>query len=187
MKSRRVKGKDTPLGIGSKVEEFGGRGGRNRLGEIFGIIDGRRGKSFDLILLNPHDLCPVTKGALGTYRRFKLPEQRCKQLDEDKFSKKRTFKIGDVIRKSYGTFVRYGIIVNFVHPDGLLSTSHLNGYNGLDHLECVQISIRPGLERLVDKEGHPKRFTTSSHNCRTCKVKPMDKEGGLRLAKAELV
>lgn len=80
MKSRHVKGKDTPLGIGSKVEEFGGRGGRNHLGEIFGIIDGRRGKSFDLILLNPHDLCPVTKGALGTYRRFKLPEQRASNL-----------------------------------------------------------------------------------------------------------
>ena len=187
MKSRRGKEKEEPLGIGSKVEEIGGRDGRNRLGEVFAIIDGRRGKSFDLILLNPHDLHPVTRGELGTYKRFKLSEHRCKQLDEEKFSGKRTFKIGDIIRKTYGTFVRYGIIVNFVHPDGLLSTSHLYGYNGMDFLECVQISTRPGLERLMNKEGHLKRFTTSSNNCKICKVKPMDKEGGLRLAKAELL
>ena len=65
MKTRPVKDKVTPLGIGSRVEEFGGRDGRNRLGEIFGIIDGRRGKSFDMILLNPHDLMSSYEGSTG--------------------------------------------------------------------------------------------------------------------------
>ena len=186
MKLKRPNKKENSLGIGNRVEEVGGRQGRNRLGEIFSVIDGSRGKSFELILLNPRDLCPVTRGNLGAYKRFKLPEKRCKRLNEKKFSKKRTFQIGDIVRKSYGTFVRYGIIVNFVHPDGLLSNSHLEGYNGLDFLECIGISTRPGLERLRDSEGNPKRFTTSSHNCKICKVKSMDKEGGLRLDKSEL-
>ena len=186
MRRRRPNDREHPFAVGKRVEEIGGPQGRNRLGEIFSIIDGRRGKTFELILLNPHDLRPVTRGQLGTYKRFKLPETRCKRLDEKKFSAKRTFMIGDVIRKSYGTFVRYGVIVNFVHPDGLLSSSHLEGYNGLDFLECIKITTRPGLERLRDSEGNPKRFTTSSQNCKICKVKPMDKEGGLRLDKSEL-
>ena len=186
MKKRRPSEKGHLFAVGKRIEEIGGHKGRNRLGEIFSIIDGRRGKTLELILLNPHDLSPVTKGQLGTYKRFKLPETRCRKLDEGKFSKKRTFRIGDIVRKSYGTYIRYGVIVNFVHPDGLLSNSHLEGYNGLDFLECIEISTKPGLERRHDSEGNPKRFTTSSHNCKICKVKPMDKEGGLRLDKSEL-
>ena len=48
-------------------------------------------------------------------------------------------------------------------------------------LECVEVSRRPGLQRIRDSEGNLKRFTTSSRNCQICKLKPMDKKGGLRL------
>jgi hypothetical protein len=71
--------------------------------------------------------------------------------------------------------------VNFVHPDGLLSNSHFEGYNGRDLLECIEISPRPGLQRLRDSKGNLKRFTITSSNCRICDVKPMDKKGGMRL------
>ena len=181
MKRPKRKELNTPLGVGSRIEEIGGSQNRHRLGEICSILDGRRGRAFELIMLNPHDLSPVTRGDLGSYKRFKLQENRCMRLDEEKYAGKRTFRIGDVIRKSYHTFARYGIIVNFVHPDGILSSSHLNGYNGWDFLECVEISRRQGLQRIRDSEGNLKRFTTSSHNCTICKIKPMDKKGGLRL------
>ena len=62
MKSRRPNDREHPFAVGKRVEEIGGPQGRNRLGEIFSIIDGRRGKTFELILLNPHDLRPVTRG-----------------------------------------------------------------------------------------------------------------------------
>ncbi len=172
---------NAPLAVGSRIEEIGCSQNRHRLGEICGILDDRRGRAFELILLNPHDLSPVIRGDLGSYKRFKLQENRCIRLDEEKYAGKRTFRIGDVIRKSYDTFVRYGIIVNFVHPDGILSSSHLKGYNGRDLLECVEVSRRPGLQRIRDKDGNLKRFTTSSYNCQICKLKPMDKKGGLRL------
>ena len=176
-----IKKKKRSFVVGSRVEEKEGHNDRNRLGEICGIIDGRRGKVFELIMLNPHNLTPVIVGKLGAYRRFKLHEDRCKPLNEKKYLGKRTFRIGDVVRKSYGDFSRYSIIVNFVHPDGLMSNSHHDGYNGRDLLECIEISPRPGLQRLRDNEGKLKRFTMTSNNCKICKIKPMDNKGGMRL------
>lgn len=183
MRVRRKQGKDL-LAMGSRIEERGDLQECCRLGEICGIVDGRRGKLFELITLNPHDLSPVTMGTGGTYKRFKLHEDRCKPLDEKKYLGQPTFRIGDVICKSYGTYSRYSIIVNFVHPDGLMSNSHHDGYNGRDLLECIEISPRPGLARLRDSQGNLKRFTMTSDNCKICKVKPMDGKGGMRLKKS---
>ena len=63
----------------------------------------------------------------------------------------------------------YGIIVGFTHPDGLMTNSYYNGYNGTDLLECVEIT-RKGLRRKRNSDGGLKRFTTTKDNCNICGV-----------------
>jgi len=87
----------------------------------------------------------------------------------------------NLFRKTYLAHVRYGRIINFLHPDGLLPTSHENGYNGKDLLECVEITGKPGLFRKRDPDGNVKRFVTGPERCKICKVRAMDKKGGLRI------
>ena len=177
--------KETPLSVGDRVEEKRPINGRVRLGEIILVREGRR-RSFELIQLNPHDLEPIRRGDFAQYKRFKLNEDRCRRLNARKFSTCRTFKIGDIVRKSYHDHVRYGRIVNFVHPEGLLTTSHENGYNGKDLLECIEISGKPGLSRKRDTTGDLKRFVTGPERCQICKIVPMDKKGGVRIEKSKI-
>jgi hypothetical protein len=178
---KRLK-KKTLLSVGEIVEEIAPANGRIRIGEIILIREGRR-RSFELIQLNPHNLEPIRRGDFAHYKRFRLTENRCKLLEKSKFEKKRSFYIGDVICKIYGDYLRYGRIVNFLHPDGLLTTSHEHGYNGKDLLECIEISSRSGLVRKTDAEGNAKRFITGPEHCKTCKVLPMDEKGGVRIDK----
>jgi len=177
--------KETPLSIGDRVEEKSPASGKVRLGEIILVREGRQ-RSFELIQLNPHDLEPIRRGDFSHYKRFRLNEDRCKRLNKRKFSSRRTFKIGDIVRKSYHDHVRYGRIVNFVHPEGLLTTSHENGYNGKDLLECIEISGKPGLSRKRDTTGDLKRFVTGPERCQICKIVPMDKKGGVRIEKSKI-
>ena len=58
----------------------------------------------------------------------------------------------------------------FIPPDGLYSTSHEQGYNGKDLLECVEISPKPGLAQLMQSDGEPKRFTVQSKDCKIMDV-----------------
>ena len=111
--------KKTVLSVGEIVEEITPANGRVRIGEIILIREGRR-RSFELIQLNPHNLEAIRRGDFAHYKRFRLTENRCKLLDQSKFEKKRSFRIGDVICKVYVDHLRYGRIVNFLHPDGLL-------------------------------------------------------------------
>ena len=174
--------KKTLISVGEIVKEIAPANGRIRIGEIILIREGRR-RSFELIQLNPHNLEPIRSGNFAHYKRFRLTENRCKLLDKSKFEKKRSFRIGDVICKIYIDHLRYGRIVNFLHPDGLLTSSHEHGYNGKDLLECIEISPRSGLARKTDAEGNAKRFITGPEHCKICKVLPMDKKGGVRIAK----
>ncbi|MBU61419.1 MAG: hypothetical protein CMI26_02815 [Opitutae bacterium] len=170
------------ISVGEIIEENAQKNGQVRIGEIILIREGRR-RSFELIQLNPHNLEPIRRGDLCHYKRFRLNESRCKLLDKSKFEKKRSFRIGDVICKVYVDHLRYGRIVNFLHPDGLLTTSHEHGYNGKDFLECIEISSQSGLSRKIDAEGNAKRFITNPERCKICKVLPMDKKGGIRIDK----
>ena len=178
-RTRRVR-KKAPLSVGDRVEEITPVNGKVRVGEIILVRDGRR-RSFELIQLNPHDLEPIRRGDFAQYKRFRLTEECCRRLNEAKYANRRTFSIGDVIRKTYLDHVRYGRIINFLHPDGLLPTSHENGYNGKDLLECVEITGKPGLFRKRDPDGNVKRFVTGPERCKICKVRAMDKKGGLRI------
>jgi hypothetical protein len=92
------------------------------------------------------------------------------------FSKK-TFEKGDVVQSKRGGTVRFGRIVCFVHPDGLYSTSHEEGYNGKDLLECVEIDKKPGLLQKMDSDGEPKRFQAQGKDCKIMKVITTDSKG----------
>ena len=65
-----------------------------------------------------------------------------------------------------GTRVKYGRIVCFVHPDGLYSKSHEEGYNGKDLLECVEIDKKPGLLQIIDQMANPKDFKLKVRSAR---------------------
>ena len=139
------------LSVGDRVEEISSESFPVRIGEIVLVRDGRC-RSFELIQLNPHSLEPLCRGGdFAEFKRFRQSEDRCIPLDETKYVKRRTFQIGDVIRNVLANNVRYGIIVNFLHPDGLLASSHEKGYNGKDHLECIRISADQGF--FVRKTG----------------------------------
>ena len=167
-RTRRAR-KKALLTVGDRVEEIAPLSGKVRVGEIILVRDGRR-RSFELIQLNPHDLEPIRRGDFAQYKRFRLTEERCRRLNEAKYANRRTFRIGDVIRKTYLDHVRYGRIINFLHPDGLLPTSHENGYNGKDLLECVEISSKPGLAQQMQADGEPKRFTAHGKDCKIMDV-----------------
>ena len=169
------------LSVGDRVEEISSGSFPIRIGEIVLVRDGRC-RSFELIQLNPHSLEPLCRGGdFAEFKRFRQSEDRCVRLDESKYVKRRTFQIGDVIRNVLANNVRYGIIVNFLHPDGLLASSHEKGYNGKDHLECIRISGRPGLFRKKDRNGQVIRFVARPERSKICSLLPMDGKGGLRI------
>jgi hypothetical protein len=73
--------------------------------------------------------------------------------------------------------VKYGRIVCFVHPDGLYSTSHEEGYNGKDLLECVEIDKKPGLLQKTGPDGEPKRFQAQGEQCKIMEVITVNAKG----------
>ena len=87
------------------------------------------------------------------------------------------FEKGDIIEHRKGARIKYGRIVCFVHPDGLYSKSHEEGYNGKDLLECVEIDKKPGLLQIIGQDGEPKRFKAPGKECKIMKVITVDSKG----------
>ena len=112
----------------------------------------------ELLEVNPDDLTPLEKGNDGV-QMFKAKRSKLKHYIPRKqlFSKK-TFEKGDVVQHKRGSSFRYGRIVCFVHPDGLYSTSHEEGYNGKDLLECVEIDKKPDFYRSLVLTVNPSVF-----------------------------
>ena len=111
-------------------------------------------------------------------RSFKTKKSRLKHYTSRReLFKKKTFENGVVIRHKRGTTIRYGRIVCFVHPDGLYSTSHEEGYNGKDLLECVEITSKPGLLQVMQPDGEPKRFQAQGKDCKIMNVITVDSKG----------
>jgi hypothetical protein len=123
------------------------------------------------------ELTPLVKGSDGM-KTFKTKRSKLKHYTPRKklFSKK-TFEKGDVIRHKRGSTIRFGRIVCFVHPDGLYSTSHEEGYNGKDLLDCVEIDKKPGLLQIIGPDGEPKRFEAQGKDCKIMKVITVDSKG----------
>ena len=173
------KKKDTPLEIGEKIIERIPHRKKKRIGEVIFVQEGKTRK-LELVQLNSHDLLPLRKGNLEL-KFFRLPEDRCKRLNEWKYLKKRTFEIGDIIKHSRNGLIRYGKIICFVHPDKLYSDSNEKGYNGKDLLECVSVTASNGLPRKIDSTGEVKRFLVGPERSTICEVLPMDEKGGIRI------
>lgn len=143
------------------------------VGEVYSMIGDTQ---YEIIIYDKR-LKPTYK-LDGSFRRKKLPVDRCKLIDENfTFSNKNNYELGDVIRKStsHGRY-KFGVIIGFTHPDGLFSTSYESGYNGTDLIDCVEIERR-GLSRKRTKNGSIKRFSTFSKGVKVCEVDLWDKNG----------
>lgn len=175
-----IKRKKKALRIGDIVIEKTLIGTKRRIGEVV-FIRGERRKRLDLLQVSRHDLTPLSRNDLNGPRFFSLQEEQCKRLNLRRYTKKKTFELGDCIRQTQNGRIKFGRIIGFLHPDGLYSESYEKGYNGKDFLECVEISGRAGLPRKVNSDGHPKTFTVHSEKAKICDILPMDKNGGIRI------
>jgi len=145
------------------------------VGEVAGVIKGR--KEWYEVILYDKRLRPMVRGD-GTFKRKKFLIENCKLIDETfKFNNK-TIEIGDIICKNTSYRKRYGVVVGFTHPDGLLSTSYANGYNGTDLIECIEIEKR-GLrrKRYHDQPGELVRFSTFNERVSSCEVDLWNRTG----------
>lgn len=145
------------------------------VGEVFSFVgQGDNGK-VDIIMYDKR-LKPIMRTD-GTYRIKRIKLSTCKLIDENfKFKYEKTYELGDVVVQKRDANVRYGVITGFTHPDGLFSTSYEHGYNGVDLIDCVEISKR-GLSRKRDVEGNIKRFSTFNQRLSTCEVDLWNRSG----------
>ena len=168
---KKKKKRNVDLEIGDFVKETVSSKGRKKCGEVLMILQDNPGDpTFECVEVHPDELTPLEKGTDGL-QTFKTKRSKLKHYTPRKqlFTKK-TFEKGDVVRHKRGTTIRYGRIVCFVHPDGLYSTSHEEGYNGKDLLECVEIDKKPGLMQKIGSDGEPKRFQAQGTDCKIMNV-----------------
>ncbi|HCY58971.1 MAG TPA: hypothetical protein DHU78_08990 [Opitutae bacterium] len=176
--STKKKKKKKIIEIGDHVKETVSSKGKKRCGEVLMILDDNPGDpTMECVEIHPDELVPLEKGSDGM-RSFRTKRSKLKLYTPRKqlFAKK-TFEKGDVVRHKRGATIRYGRIVCFVHPDGLYSTSHEEGYNGKDLLECVEINKKPGLLQIIGPDGEPKRFQAQGKDCKIIKVITVDSKG----------
>ena len=177
-KSKKKK-KKKEIEIGSVIREMvASKGKKRRVGEVLMILmDQPDDPSLECVEVDPEELTTRTKGSDGM-KMFRVKKSRAKHYTpRKKLFKKKTYQKGTVIRQKRGTSIKYGQIVCFVHPDGLYSTSHEEGYNGKDFLECVEISPKPGLAQQMQADGEPKRFTANPKQCKIMEVITTNAQG----------
>ncbi len=177
-KSKKKK-KKKEIEIGSIIREMvASKGKKRRVGEVLMILmDQPDDPSLECVEVDPEELTTRTKGSDGM-KMFRVKKSRAKHYTpRKKLFKKKTYQKGTVIRQKRGTSIKYGQIVCFVHPDGLYSTSHEQGYNGKDFLECVEISPKPGLAQQMQADGEPKRFTANPKQCKIMEVITTNAQG----------
>ena len=176
--SSNKKKKKREIEIGDHVKETVSRKGKKKCGEVLMILADNPGDpTVECVEVHPDELTPLEKGSDGM-RTFRTSRSKLKHYTPRKqlFAKK-TFEKGDVVRHKRGSTIRFGRIVCFVHPDGLYSTSHEEGYNGKDLLECVEIDKKPGLLQIIGPDGEPKRFQAQGKDCKIIKVITVDSKG----------
>ena len=107
--------------IGDHVRETASSRGKKRCGEVLMILQDNPGDpTLECVEVHPDELTPLEKGSDGL-KTFKAKRSKLKLYTPRKqLFKKKTFEKGDVIRHKRGGTFRYGRIVCFVHPDGLL-------------------------------------------------------------------
>jgi len=173
------KKKRKTIEIGDHVKEItASKGSKKRCGEVLMILhDDPSDPTCECMEVDPDDLSPLEKKADGI-QLFKTRRSKLKHYTPiKKLFAKKTFDKGDVIQHRKGSRIKYGRIVCFVHPDGLYSKSHEEGYNGKDLLDCVEIDKKPGLLQVLGPDGEPKRFQAKGKECKIMKVITTDSKG----------
>lgn len=178
MKHPKQKEDTDPYEIGDLVESPT----RNLIGEIVSFL-GDRAKSIEVIVLDKR-LKPLIN-LEGEFKYKKLRSELLKHFDYSKLRISQGFFLGDVIAKTNaGGDKRYGILVGFTHPDGLETSSYSNGYNGIDFLECIEITKRMLRKRNADDT--IKRFQAPNNKCEVCYVDYWGSGGSKVFTKAEV-
>ena len=178
LKHPKQKEDSDPYEIGDIVESPT----RNLVGEVVGLL-GDRGKSVEVIILDKR-LKPLIN-LEGEFKYKKFRSELVKHFDYSKLRVSRGFFLGDILARTddMGN-VRYGILVGFSHPDGLDTTSYSHGYNGIDLLECIEISKRMARKRNADDT--VKRFQTPNGRCEVCYVDYWGTSGAKVFTKEEV-
>ena len=155
---------------------------RNLIGEIVSFL-GDRAKSIEVIVLDKR-LKPLIN-LEGEFKYKKLRSELIKHFDYSKLRISQGFFLGDVIAKTNASGdKRYGILVGFTHPDGLETSSYSNGYNGIDFLECIEVTKKMVRKRNADDT--IKRFQTPNNKCEVCYVDYWGSGGSKVFTKAEV-
>tara|TARA_B100001093_G_scaffold345680_1_gene330356 strand:- start:555 stop:1130 length:576 start_codon:yes stop_codon:yes gene_type:complete len=176
-----MKKKKRELEIGDHVKETGfTRTGRRRIGEIISILsDSKSDPTIECIRICPKELTPL-EGGNGEIKRFKSKRSKLKHyIPRKSLFKKETFEVGKCVACKSGGRTRYGRIMGYLNQEeGLYPHSYDKGeYNGHDLLECVQIDPKPGLHRIIDEDGNPKKFVGYPEKCKLIKVLDTDDKG----------
>ena len=176
-----MKKKKRELEIGDHVKETSfARTGRRRIGEIISILsDSKSDPTIECIRICPKELIPL-EGGNGEIKRFKSKRSTLKHdIPRKNLFAKETFEVGKCVACKSGGRTRYGRIMGYLNQEeGLYPHSYDKGeYNGHDLLECVQIDPKPGLHRIIDEEGNPKKFVGYPEKCKLIKVLDTDDKG----------
>jgi len=176
-----MKKKKRELEIGDHVKETSfARTGRRRIGEIISILsDSKSDPTIECIRICPKELTPL-EGGNGEIKRFKSKRSKLKHyIPRKNLFTKETFEVGKCVACKSGGRTRYGRIMGYLNQEeGLYPHSYDKGeYNGHDLLECVQIDPKPGLHRIIDEEGNPKKFVGYPEKCKLIKVLDTDDKG----------
>ncbi len=160
------------IGVGSVVKFKLNR--TRHVGEVFSVRSGKDPK-IEVIMYDKR-LRPQIKGQ-GSFHIRTIRQSACKLIDENfKFKRSDDYAIGDVVMLKRRASTKYGVIIGFHHPDGLSSTSHENGYNGTDMIDCVEIDKR-GLRRKRTLTGDIKRFESTPDKLTICEVDLWNRTG----------
>jgi hypothetical protein len=173
--------KKRELELGDNVRETSiVRTGRKRIGEIISILsDSKSDPTIECILVDPKELTPI-EDAFGNHKTFKSKRSKLKHyVPRKNLFKKETFEVGKCVACKSGGRIRYGRIMGYLNQEeGLYPHSYDKGeYNGHDLLECVQIDPKPGLHRIIDSDGNPKKFVGYPEKCKLIKVLDTDNHG----------
>jgi hypothetical protein len=173
-----MKKKNKDLNIGDNIKETSSR--KKRVGEIVAILsDSISDPTLECIELHPKELIPL-EGAMGKHKSFKVKRSKSKPYTPRKdLFKKESFSVGKHISYKIGGRVRYGRIMGYLNQEeGLYPHSYDTGkHNGKDLLECVEIDPKPGLHRIIEANGEPRKFVVNSNKCKIIKVISEDSKG----------
>jgi len=173
--------KKRELEIGDNVKEVKAkRGTKKRFGEILLILEDNVGDpTIECAEVDPKELTLI-EDAFGNIKKFKTSRSNLKHYTPRKnLFKKETFAVGKYISYKIGSTTKYGRIIGYLNQEeGLYPHSYDEGeHNGKDLLECVEINPKPGLHRVTDADGEPKKFVANPNKSKLVKVIDKDANG----------